>query len=284
MKVDRRGLLHAISVGVALAPVLSLNSAFASESDSSGQEASPGAKFVQMDPNVSFDKQIANNVAPVVLLGTFLVKHEHVEEFLAGFRKQFAIMRKQPGLISAQLHRGIAGSCLFMNYVIWESTDSFKHGFESPEFQSQLKQYPQGTEVSVLCFSGWRCQECVWVSRSHLFRFCRWSVRIWRKHGETQRLPVACEMTRECFRRNLECFDQGVVTMNPTYPYIDPGTGGEITGMIAAADKSLSLHDNYTKIVAGHGSLGNKANLTRSRDMLITSRDRVQKLTFRTAV
>jgi len=103
MKVDRRGLLQTMSVGAALAPVLSLNSAFASESDSSGQEASAGAKFVQMDPNVSFDKQIANNVAPVVLLSTFLVKHEHVEEFLAGFRKQFAIMRKQPGLISAQL-------------------------------------------------------------------------------------------------------------------------------------------------------------------------------------
>jgi heme-degrading monooxygenase HmoA len=148
MKVDRRGLLQAMSVGAALAPVLSLNSAFASESDSSGQEASLGAKFVQMDTNVSFDKQIANNVAPVVLLSTFLVKHE----FLAGFRKQFATMRKQPGLISAQLHRGIAGSCLFMNYVIWESTDAFKHGFESPEFQAQLKQYPPGTEVSAFMF------------------------------------------------------------------------------------------------------------------------------------
>ena len=50
MKVDRRGFLQAMSVGAALAPVLSLNSAFASESDSSGQETSPGARFVQMDP------------------------------------------------------------------------------------------------------------------------------------------------------------------------------------------------------------------------------------------
>jgi heme-degrading monooxygenase HmoA len=152
MRVDRRGLLKAMSVGAALAPVLSVNSAFASESDASGQETSPGAKFVQMDPNLSFDKQIVNNLAPVVLLSTFLVKHEHVEEFLAGFRKQFAIMRKQPGLISAQFHRGIAGSCLFMNYVIWECTDAFKHGFESPEFQAQLKQYPPGTEVSAFMF------------------------------------------------------------------------------------------------------------------------------------
>jgi cyclase len=65
---------------------------------------------------------------------------------------------------------------------------------------------------------------------------------------------------------------------NGMYPYIDPGTGGSIDGMIAAADKILSLADNHTKIVAGHGPLGNKLDLMKSRDMLITSRDRVQNL------
>jgi cyclase len=70
----------------------------------------------------------------------------------------------------------------------------------------------------------------------------------------------------------------GDLFFNGMYPYIDPGTGGTITGMIAAADKILSLAGNSTKIVAGHGPLGNKADLTKSRDMLITSRDRIQKL------
>src|SRR6266853_1976219 len=70
----------------------------------------------------------------------------------------------------------------------------------------------------------------------------------------------------------------GDTFFNGMYPYIDPGTGGKITGMIAAADKILSLADNDTRIVAGHGPLGNKADLTKSRDMLVTSRDRVQKL------
>jgi cyclase len=70
----------------------------------------------------------------------------------------------------------------------------------------------------------------------------------------------------------------GDLFFNGMYPYIDPGTGGTITGMIAAADKILSLADNYTKIVAGHGPLGNKADLMKSRDMLIASRDRVEKL------
>jgi cyclase len=70
----------------------------------------------------------------------------------------------------------------------------------------------------------------------------------------------------------------GDLFFNRMYPYIDPGTGGNINGMIAAADKILSLADNDTKIVAGHGPLGNKADLTKSRDMLITSRGRVQNL------
>jgi cyclase len=48
--------------------------------------------------------------------------------------------------------------------------------------------------------------------------------------------------------------------------------------MIAAADKALNLADNNTKIVPGHGALGSKADLTKSRDMLVTVRDRVQKL------
>jgi len=65
---------------------------------------------------------------------------------------------------------------------------------------------------------------------------------------------------------------------NGMYPYIDPGTGGKITGTIDAVDKILSLADNDTKFVAGHGPLGNKADLTKFRDMLVTSRERIEKL------
>jgi cyclase len=70
----------------------------------------------------------------------------------------------------------------------------------------------------------------------------------------------------------------GDLFFNWMYPYIDPSTGGKIAGMIAAADKILSLAGNDTKIVAGHGPLGSKAGLTKYRDMLVTSRDRVEKL------
>jgi cyclase len=78
--------------------------------------------------------------------------------------------------------------------------------------------------------------------------------------------------------QNANVIQMGDLFFNGMYPYIDPGTGGKITGMITAADNILSLADNDTKIVAGHGPIGNKADLTKSRDMLITSCDRVRKL------
>lgn len=70
----------------------------------------------------------------------------------------------------------------------------------------------------------------------------------------------------------------GDLFFNRMYPYIDGSTGGSISGMIASADKLLARADNNTKIVPGHGPLGNKADLAKFRDMLSTTRDRVLKL------
>jgi cyclase len=70
----------------------------------------------------------------------------------------------------------------------------------------------------------------------------------------------------------------GDTFFNGSYPLVDAGSGGKLNGMIAAADKGLSLVNNDTKIVPGHGPLGNKADLTKFRNMLVTARDRVQKL------
>jgi cyclase len=78
--------------------------------------------------------------------------------------------------------------------------------------------------------------------------------------------------------QNANVIQMGDLFFNWMYPYIDPGTGGKIAGNIAACDTILSLADNSTKIVPGHGPLGNKAELTKFRDMLVTSRDRVEKL------
>jgi cyclase len=70
----------------------------------------------------------------------------------------------------------------------------------------------------------------------------------------------------------------GDIFFNGMFPYIDDGTGGSLSGTIAGAATLLAAADNNTKIVPGHGALGNKADLTKYRDMLTTVRDRLQKL------
>jgi glyoxylase-like metal-dependent hydrolase (beta-lactamase superfamily II) len=70
----------------------------------------------------------------------------------------------------------------------------------------------------------------------------------------------------------------GDVFFNGIYCYIDKETKGSISGMIAGTTKMLAMVDNDTKIVPGHGPLGNKSDLKMFRDMLVTVRTRVQKL------
>ena len=65
---------------------------------------------------------------------------------------------------------------------------------------------------------------------------------------------------------------------NGIYPFIDYSTGGSIDGTIRATDENLARVSASTVIVPGHGTVGNKAQLTAYRDMLVTVRDRVSAL------
>jgi heme-degrading monooxygenase HmoA len=149
MPFTRRDFVQTGSVGAVLGTLEEVTPALAADAQRSTGEA---AKIIDLDDRVTFKQQLEHNIGPVVLMSTFLVPSDQVDNFLEGFKKQFAIMRKQPGLISAQLHRGIAGSGLFMNYIVWESVEAFRRGFELPEFQAQLKQYPPGTVLSASFF------------------------------------------------------------------------------------------------------------------------------------
>jgi cyclase len=69
-----------------------------------------------------------------------------------------------------------------------------------------------------------------------------------------------------------------IVTLGTRYPNIDFANGGTIKGMIAATDVFLSLANNDTKVVPGHGPLTDKAGMATYRDMLVTAHDRITKL------
>jgi glyoxylase-like metal-dependent hydrolase (beta-lactamase superfamily II) len=62
------------------------------------------------------------------------------------------------------------------------------------------------------------------------------------------------------------------------YQFIDYGNGGDVRGMIRAADAFLKASNDTTKIVPGHGPLATRADVIAFRDMLVASRDRIEKL------
>ncbi len=68
-----------------------------------------------------------------------------------------------------------------------------------------------------------------------------------------------------------DCFMKG------RFPFIDRNSGGSVDGWIAAASRTLTLIDDETIIIPGHGDLANKKDYREARDAVMTLRDAVKK-------
>jgi cyclase len=78
--------------------------------------------------------------------------------------------------------------------------------------------------------------------------------------------------------RKARALHMGDTFFNGMYPFIDLSSGGSVDGMIAAADIGLKMADDCTRIIPGHGPVGDVAALRAFGNVLVTVRDRVQKL------
>lgn len=106
-----------------------------------------------LDTHVPIDQQLGASVAPVVLINVFTVDAADVDALLTAWEHDANWMKRQPGYISTQLHRGIAGSCVFLNYAVWESVPHFRAAFTHPEFASALAAYPSSAVAQPHLFS-----------------------------------------------------------------------------------------------------------------------------------
>src|SRR5215207_6869752 len=110
--------------------------------------------LVEMDEKVTLSTQMDEDKnGPVIVINKFNLKPENIDSFLKAWTTDAEIMKRQPGFISTQLHRGIAGSSVFVNYAVFESTEHFKQASNNPEFQSKLTQYPANVVVSPHIFN-----------------------------------------------------------------------------------------------------------------------------------
>jgi heme-degrading monooxygenase HmoA len=60
-------------------------------------------------------QQMEEDGGPVIVINKFNVNPEEIDEFLKIFAESDGIWKKLRGFISTQLHRGTAGSSVFVN-------------------------------------------------------------------------------------------------------------------------------------------------------------------------
>ena len=102
-------------------------------------------KLREMDEHVTYMQQLQQDDGPVVLINEFNVPPEDSDRFIAVWADDAAFMKRQPGFISTQLHRGTSGSSTFVNVAVWESARALGEAFRSPEFQRRAARYPDNT-------------------------------------------------------------------------------------------------------------------------------------------
>ena len=70
----------------------------------------------------------------------------------------------------------------------------------------------------------------------------------------------------------------GDIWFNGFYPFIDVSSGGSIDGVISSIRTLINLADDDTRIIPGHGPLGDKQGMQDYLVMLEAVRDRMNKL------
>ncbi len=97
----------------------------------------------EMDARVGIRDQLSEQSdEPATLVNIFTVAPEDVGGLLSAWADDALFFKSQPGFISAQLHRGIAGSSAFINIAVWETVAQFRAAFSKPEFHARLAAYP----------------------------------------------------------------------------------------------------------------------------------------------
>jgi heme-degrading monooxygenase HmoA len=96
----------------------------------------PPPVYEEFSPLVGFRTQLDADVAgPIVLVNVFTVALEDREKMKATWEADAAVMKQQPGFISAQLHEGVAESGVFMNYAVWESKSHLQSAVSTRPFR-----------------------------------------------------------------------------------------------------------------------------------------------------
>lgn len=110
------------------------------------------AKLIEMDDRITIKDQLEEKIdGQVILINKFNVNPDKVEQFLKDWKEDANRFIQQPRFVSAQLHKGIGKSSVFINYAVWDSIENFKNAVNklilNPQTQSPLLKYDDDSLV-----------------------------------------------------------------------------------------------------------------------------------------
>jgi quinol monooxygenase YgiN len=86
------------------------------------------SSYEDVDLAMSFEDQIgSDHKGSVIMVSTYSFEsRDDLDGFIAIWSEMADFMRAQPGFVSAQVHRGIGGANVLMNYATWESLEAYR--------------------------------------------------------------------------------------------------------------------------------------------------------------
>ena len=107
------------------------------------KEPTTGLQHEELDPQTPLASLFAGTLdEAVILINIFHVDAEDHDDFKLAWQQDAVFFTRQPGCLSAQLHQGIHGSSMFMNYAVFENAAAFAATTQQPEFAPLRKVYP----------------------------------------------------------------------------------------------------------------------------------------------
>lgn len=85
-------------------------------------------------PDSHFSAAADRSDKPTILVNIFDVDPKDQDDFKAAWKQDAEFFCAQPGCLSAQLHQGIEGSRMFLDYAVFEDMTAFATTNQQPEF------------------------------------------------------------------------------------------------------------------------------------------------------
>ena len=109
-------------------------------------------KYRDLDERHPFKEQLQYEASPVVFLNIFTIDPDEATKFERAWAEDAAYFKTQIGCITGQLHRGVGGKNMYINYAVWESVDHFRKATSNPQFKAHLEAYPSSTTATPALF------------------------------------------------------------------------------------------------------------------------------------